>query len=367
MAELEVFEKLPLGGMNIREIPKVLEAEAPALCERLLAEQAAKLTPQGVCLPSDHVVLLLGGSNGILRAVAIQLLFGENIPVYAVHYDRRMMIGSYHVKAITKLAAERGVDTRWFNADATDPKAIGEAIAAIGEKYKVVHLINGIAAGATKRYKELGALNVPDLDVAYHPVLQYPDFSSLGNIRNYGLVEVPLADDADIEKTNKFMGSSTLLWAESLADSGLLASKTSVVAFADYDFEKDDPVYGMGPLAGAKIIQRENMARVREQFDVKTVRICYPAMDTTAIGAIPGGLVMFALSSQVLAEDGKFKNLARLAEETMAIFKPGYNESELRTDADFQAILPEMHRREPWLTKENIKEHLHLLPKLELP
>jgi enoyl-[acyl-carrier protein] reductase/trans-2-enoyl-CoA reductase (NAD+) len=367
MAELEVFEKLPLGGMNIREIPKVLEAEAPALCARLLKEQVEKLKPQGATLPEGHVVLLLGGSNGILRAVAVQLLFGEKIPVYAVHYDRRMMVGAHHVKAITDLAAERGIDTRWFNADATEPKIIDEVIAEIQKKYKVVHLINGIAAGATKRYKELGAINVPDLDVAYHPVLQYPDFSSSDNIRNFGLVEVPLADDTDIEKTNKFMGSSTTLWAEPLAKAGLIARGTSIVAFADYDFEKDDPVYGMGPLAGAKILQRESMAKVREKFGAKTVRLCYPAMDTTAIGAIPGGLIMFALSTQVLAEDGKFKNLMQLAEETMEIFKPGYDKTELLVDAEFQACLPEMHRREPYLTKENIKEHLHLLPKLDLP
>ena len=367
MVELEIFEKLPLGGTNIREVPKKLEAEAPALCEKLLKQQVKKLKPQGASLPEGHLVLLLGGSNGILRAVAIQLLFGEKIPVYAVHYDRRMMIGGHHVKAITDLAAARGVDTRWFNADATDPKVIDEAVAEIKKKYKVVHLINGIAAGATKRYKELGAINVPDLDVAYHPVLQYPDFSSSDNIRNFGLVAVPLADDADIEKTNKFMGSSTTLWAEPLAAAGLLARETSIVAFADYDFEKDDPVYGMGPLAGAKILQRESMAKVREKFGGKTIRLCYPAMDTTAIGAIPGGLIMFALSTQVLAEEGKFKNLMQLAEETMEIFKPGYTGNELRADADFQACLPEMHRREPYLTKENIQEHLHLLPKLELP
>ena len=367
MANLTVFEKLPLGGINVREIPKVLQKEAPTLCATLLKEQVAKLKPKGIRLPEDHLVLLLGGSNGILRAVAVQLLFGEKLPVYAVHYDRRMMIGSYHVQAITDLAAERGVDTQWFNNDAVDAAIIDKVIDEIKKKYKVVHLVNGIAAGATKRYRELGAINVADLDVAYHPVLQYPDFSSLENIRNYGLVEVPLADDADIERTNKYMGSSSMLWAEALAQAGLLVAETSIVAFADYDFEKDDPVYGMGPLAGAKILQRESMNKIRDKFKVKTIRLCYPAMATTAIGAIPGGLLMFALSTQVLAEEGKFKNIMQLAAESMEIFKPGYADTELRVDAAFQALLPEMHRREPWLTKENVKEHLHLLPKLELP
>jgi enoyl-[acyl-carrier protein] reductase/trans-2-enoyl-CoA reductase (NAD+) len=109
------------------------------------------------------------------------------------------------------------------------------------------------------------------------------------------------------------------------------------------------------------------MLRIHEKFNVQTVRLCYPAMDTTAIGAIPGGLLMFALSAQVLAEEGKFKNLMQLAEETMAIFKPGFAANDLRTDADFKAILKEMHQREPYLTRKNVKEHLHLLPTLELP
>jgi len=367
MAGLEVIEKLPLGGMDIREIPKILEAQGPSVCRDLLAKQAAKIQPQGVSLPKDHLVLMLGGSNGILRAVAIQLLFGEKVPVYAVHYDRRMMVGNYHVEVITALAKERGIDTQWFNTDATKPSVIDDIIARIKERYSVVHLINGIAAGAPKRYKELGAMHVPDLDVAYHPVLQYPDYGSLDNIRNFGLVDVPLADEEDISRTNKFMGSSTMLWAEPLADAGLLSFETSVVAFADYDFEIDDPVYAMGPLAGAKIIQRDSMKKIHEKFNVKTIRLCYPAMATTAIGAIPGGLLMFALSAQVLAENGKFKNLAQLAAETMEIFKPGFTESELRTDADFQSILKEMHQREPYISRENIKEHLHLLPTLELP
>jgi len=367
MAGLEVIEKLPLGGMDIREIPKILEANGSAVCKDLLAKQIAKIQPQGIRLPDSHVVLMLGGSNGILRAVAMQLLFGEKVPVYAVHYDRRMMIGGYHVEAITALAKERGLDTYWINSDATKPGVIDDIIARIKERYSVVHLINGIAAGAPKRYKELGAMHVPDIDVAYHPVLQYPDYGSLDNIRNFGLVDVPLADVEDISRTNKFMGSSTMLWAEPLADAGLLASETSVVAFSDYDFEIDDPVYAMGPLAGAKIIQRDSMKKIHEKFNVKTIRLCYPAMDTTAIGAIPGGLLMFALSAQVLAENGKFKNLAQLAAETMAIFKPGFAENELRTDAEYQAILKEMHRRESYLSKKNIKEHLHLLPTLDLP
>ena len=81
------------------------------------------------------------------------------------------------------------------------------------------------------------------------------------------------------------MGSSSLIWAEPLASAGLLARGESVVAFCDYDFPPDDPVYAMGPLAGAKILQRKTMGEIKDRFGVRTARICYPPVATTALGA----------------------------------------------------------------------------------
>jgi len=69
---------------------------------------------------------------------------------------------------------------------------------------------------------------------------------------------------ADVERTNRFMGSSSLLWAEPLAKAGLLAKGESVVAFCDYDYPPDDPVYAMGPLAGAKTLQRKTMGEIHD-------------------------------------------------------------------------------------------------------
>ncbi len=368
MGELEVFEKKTLGGIDLREMVKNLTERGLEEARSFLNRQVKNVKPSGLKLPDDHVVLLLGGSNGILRAVAIQLLFGDNIPVYAVHYDRaKFQIGFYHVQAMKELAEERGIDTRWWNKDATNPDVIGEVIGEIKKKYRVVHLINGIAAGATKRYKEFGEILIKDLDVAFHPILQIPDFSKIENIRRLGLVKVETATEQDIERTNKFMGTSTSLWATPLADAGLLRRDRSVVAFTDYDFEEDDPVYGKGPLAGAKILQRKSMEEIRDKYGAKTVRLCYPAMDTTAIGAIPGGLLMFALSAVILDERNEFKNLPALAFETVSIFKEEYSDSELRMDREFQTILPEFHRRAEELQPEEIHDVFMPLTKLSLP
>src|SRR6185369_14965481 len=200
-------------------------------------------------------------------------------------------------------------------------------------------------AGATKRYAEHGPTQVKDVDVAFDPVLQVPDFSRPENIRKVGLVDVDVATDIDIERTNRFMGSSSLLWAEPLASAGLLVKGESIVAFCDYDFPDDDPVYAMGPLAGAKQLQRRTMVEIRERFGARTARICYPPVATTALGAIPGGLLMYGLSAQILKERGQLQDVLDLARDTMELWKPEWNGAELWLDAAYKAALPEFNAR----------------------
>ena len=58
------------------------------------------------------------------------------------------------------------------------------------------------------------------------------------------------------------------------------------MADADAFFGKMTPEL----LAGAKKLQRASMSEIRRRFGARTARLCYPAMATTALGAIPGGL-----------------------------------------------------------------------------
>lgn len=350
---LPVFPKLPLGGIDRRGLVSTLATQGQAIADLDLADARARVTSTGLGLPNDHAVLLLGGSGGILRAVAIQLLFGEKVAVYGVHYDsEKLQIGGFHARAMENAAAAAGVHCQFFNRDAVKPEAIAEVVAEIKKRHKVVHLVNGIAAGATKRFAEHGPAQVRDLDVAFHPVRQVADFSSFDNLRQFGLVNVETATPADIERTYKFMGHSTTPWVEALAAEGLLAKGESLVSFADYEYEADDPVYAMGPLAQAKVLQREAMSSVRERFGVRTVRLRYPAMNTTAIGAIPGGLLMFAGTAQVLLVEGKYRNLSMLARDTMPVFHLDYREQAADLDADYQKCLPRFHELKRSLTTD---------------
>jgi enoyl-[acyl-carrier protein] reductase/trans-2-enoyl-CoA reductase (NAD+) len=362
MDDLETFKKLPLGGLDRRALVGALAQHGLRTATELLAAQRARITPAGARIAEDAAVLILGGSNGITRAIALQLLFGERAAVYGVHLDsEKMQIGPHHVQAMTAAAEAEGLTARFWNNDATKPQTLEEVIAELKGRHRAVHLVNGIAAGATKRYAEHGPIKVLDFDVAFDPVLQVPDFSRPENIRRIGLVEVEVASDADIERTNKFMGTSSLLWAEPLAAAGLLVPGESVVAFCDYDFEDDDPVYAMGPLAGAKQLQRRTMSEIRERFGAKTARLCYPPVATTALGAIPAGLLMYGLSAQILKERGEFKDVLDLARETMEIWRPGWDGQELRTDAAYRAALPEFHARKTKLTPADIPSALRLL------
>ncbi len=352
---LETFKKLPLGGVDRRSLVETLAAKGASAARDVLAKQRAGLRPMGARIAPDTAVLILGGSNGITRALAVQLLFGERAAVFGVHYDsEKMQIGVHHTAATQAAADAEGLTCRFFNADATRESTIEEVIAALKGRFRAVHFINGIAAGATKRYAEHGPAQVPDLDVAFDAVLQVPDCARPEAYRALGLVDVEVATDAEIERTNKFMGTSSLSWVEPLAKAGLIAAGESVVAFCDYDFEPTDPVYAMGPLAGAKVLQRETMATIKAQYGARTVRLCYPAMCTTAIGAIPGGILMYALSAQILRERGEYQTLGELAAGTIALWAEPEPESELRLDAAYQASLPEFHRRKDVLTPSDV-------------
>jgi len=167
---LETFKKLPLGGLDRRALATSLAAHGKSTATSLLAEQRAGIRPRSTAIAPDTAVLILGGSNGITRALAIQLLFGERAAVYGVHFDsEKLQIGFFHVQALVEAATAAGLTTRFWNEDATKPATVESVIREIAARHRMVHLVNGIAAGATKRYAEHGPTQVKDLDVAFHP------------------------------------------------------------------------------------------------------------------------------------------------------------------------------------------------------
>jgi enoyl-[acyl-carrier protein] reductase/trans-2-enoyl-CoA reductase (NAD+) len=353
--EPETFKKLPLGGVNRRELMGLLAEQGASQATALLERQRPAIAPQGAEIAPDTAVLILGGSNGITRAIALQLVLGERAKVICVHYDSpRMQIGPHHIAALTGAAEEVGVQLWSFNADATKPQTVASVIGAIRPELRAVHLLNGIAAGTPKRHPQHGPTKVLDLDVAFDPVLQVPDFSHPESIRRLGWVEVGVASENETKRTMQFMGTSSLLWAEALADAGLLQAGESVVAFCDYDFPADDPVYGMGPLADAKQEQRRLLDQIRTRFGVRAVTVAYPAMATTALGAIPGALLAYGLSAQVLKERGEFRDLDELARLTMDLWRAPLPDRSLRVDEPFQGCLDEVRSRLSGIRPEDV-------------
>src|SRR5438067_6070224 len=107
---LKVIEKQPLGGLDRRAIVGVLAERGASVAKSDLASQRTKVKKVGTSIAKDACVLLLGGSNGILRAVAIQLLFAENVAVFSVHRDsEQMQIGVHHAHAISDAASAAGI------------------------------------------------------------------------------------------------------------------------------------------------------------------------------------------------------------------------------------------------------------------
>jgi enoyl-[acyl-carrier protein] reductase/trans-2-enoyl-CoA reductase (NAD+) len=100
------------------------------------------------------------------------------------------------------------------------------------------------------------------------------------------------------------------------------------------------------------------MARIAERHGVRTARLCYPAMNTTALGAIPGATLMFAGTAELLLANATYRNLAALARDTMPLFAAGATTTELRLDEPFRAVLPEFHRRAAALAPGNLRDYL---------
>jgi enoyl-[acyl-carrier protein] reductase/trans-2-enoyl-CoA reductase (NAD+) len=355
---LETFTKLPFGGVDRRLLVQRLASDGASTAAADLEAARARTAPSGTRYPEGSAVLLLGGSGGILRALAIHLLFGDRVPVYAVHYDsEKLQIGGHHARALMAAAAAQGTPCTYLNADATRPETVQQLVAQLAGKHRCVHLINGIAAGATKRFAEHGAAKVRDLDIAFDPVRQIADFSTWSALRHIGLVDVEIATESEIERTYRFMGHSTEPWAAALHEAGLLVRGESLVAFTDYEYEPDDPVYALGPLSQAKVLQRESMARIKEAYGVRTARLCYPAMNTTALGAIPGGTLMFAGTAEILLEKGTYQSIPELARATLPVFATEHTSPDLRLDLPFQEVLTEFHRRKVLMSDANLREN----------
>src|SRR5262249_22661346 len=93
-------------------------------------------------------------------------------------------------------------------------------------------------------------------------------------------------------------------------------------------------------------------------WSARTVRICYPAMNTTAIGTIPGGCLMFAGNAQVGIRHGSYKNLRALAHDTMKMFQKGFDDRELRLDVEYQKGLDEFHALKRDMSETNYLDRI---------
>ena len=206
--ETRHFKKLPLGGLDRRALVGALAAGRAARGDRAARRAARRGAPgrhegrarRGRAHPRrlerDHA--RPGGAAAVRRArqrLRRPLRQREDA-------DRRPSTCRRSPRRPRPRASPRASGTRTRpsrrRSSRSSPSSSG--------KYRAVHLINGIAAGATKRYVEHGPTQVKDLDVAFNPVLQVPDFSKPENVRKVGLVDVEVATDVDIERTNKLHG-----------------------------------------------------------------------------------------------------------------------------------------------------------------
>ena len=108
-------------------------------------------------------------------------------------------------------------------------------------------------------------------------------------------------------------------------------------------------------------MQRDSLGAIRERYGARVARLCYPPMPTTAIGIIPGGLLVYALAAQILKEQGQHQTLGELAARTMTLWGEPGAEGDVRLDAAYQASLGELRARLGRLQLDTIREELALV------
>eukprot|EP01065_Artemidia_motanka_P036458 TRINITY_DN44388_c0_g1_i1.p1 TRINITY_DN44388_c0_g1~~TRINITY_DN44388_c0_g1_i1.p1 ORF type:complete len:384 (+),score=118.71 TRINITY_DN44388_c0_g1_i1:61-1212(+) len=337
---LEKLEKKPFGGADLRRMASELRAQGHYTAQTALVRDLQRVEPVGRP-PSSHGVVILGGSNGITRSLALWLAFGEGVPVWCVHSDnQRMQIGAWHAAVAAEAAQKAGVRLSFTNRSATLADVRESVIAdVVASDVRSVSLINGVAAGVPKRHASVGGCSVPDIACGYHPILQTPD---LREITAVGMVEVPTATEQEQQRTMQLMGSALQTeWADALASAGLLKSGESALCFCDYDFPDWDEVYAQGPLADAKVDQRRALPGLADKHEVSAVSLKYPAMSTTALGVIPGGLLLYAGTAELLLKRQQLRSTLDLAGDTVAKLWPAApGARDIRLDQAFQSVLP---------------------------
>ena len=129
---LEIFKKQPLGGVDRRAMVGALAEHGTRVAVESLAADRKLVTAAAGGLAKDAVVLILGGSNGITRGLAVQLVFGEKAAICCVHLDsEKMQIGPHHTKVLAAEAEKTGVFAKFFNEDATKPDTVKMVVEAL--------------------------------------------------------------------------------------------------------------------------------------------------------------------------------------------------------------------------------------------
>jgi enoyl-[acyl-carrier protein] reductase/trans-2-enoyl-CoA reductase (NAD+) len=120
-----------------------------------------------------------------------------------------------------------------------------------------------------------------------------------------GLVDVEVASDLDIERTNKLHGHVVAAVGRAARGRGPhREGREHRRPSATTTTRRTIRSTRWARSRARRSSSARRWLQIHERFGAITARLCYPPVGTTALGAIPGGLLMYGLSAQILLEQG---------------------------------------------------------------
>jgi enoyl-[acyl-carrier protein] reductase / trans-2-enoyl-CoA reductase (NAD+) len=276
------------------------------------------------------VALVIGSSAGYGLAATLTAIEGRGMDGIGVSLERpasarhTATAGFYRTRRTAQLAAHRGVDFGFLNADCFTDAAKREALDLIAARFgRVDHLVYSVAA-PRRTDPRTGVLHqsvIKPLGAPYttRSLVFGPDGpASAGGLR-LGEQTVQAATEDERAATVRVMGGDDWAeWVHAIVARGLAGPRFNTVALSYVGPEMTAPIYRRGTIGAAKDQLEETARRLHEQVLAPRGAAAYTAVlgaaVTQASAAIPGIGLYTAVIRKILGEQlqSSVEQLSRL-------------------------------------------------------
>lgn len=343
----------------------------------LLAEEV-RPAAHAVDAGQRPVALIIGSSAGYGLAATLTAIERHGMNGIGVSLERpgnarrTASPGFYRIARTARIAARRGVDFGFLNADCFADAAKDATLDVIAARFgRVDHLVYSVAA-PRRRDPRTGVLHesvIKPLGAAYttKSLVFDEDGPASAGWLGFGELTVPPASEDERAATVRVMGGTDWAeWVHAIVARGLVGPRFNTVALSYVGPEMTDPIYRRGTIGAAKDHLEETGRRMHEELLAPRGAAAYTAVlgaaVTQASTAIPGTGLYTAVIRKVLGErmQSPVEQLSRLWDHLTGA-QPSDRDEYGRIRLDRWELDPQVQNAaaRAWaeLTQENLRTH----------